>query len=166
MTIRSPPMPVRWSACRGSTAVDPAEVDVNVTLRHTSLKGDLVNSRSAQGDMKVRLENAGLDGRISTATQAPASGADPTQEYVQADRRGQEYLRIHEASRRTRSLARFKLIVDGRRQFYITGLRLAEGAKIVGPPGSRLRKTVNGVSMPIEARDYRSKIVVSATPGV
>lgn len=144
----------------------PADPTVHAQFRNASLKGDVVNSRTAQGDLDLRLENATLVGRVSSAVQSPAQGRLPSE-------------------------AEFRLIGDVKNSFeatdgafgtfvsldprsswtvtgtsYLTRLNIAPDAKLRAPEGHRLDVTVNGQKVDVsQAGSYQGAIVISVTKG-
>src|SRR5271168_2207259 len=51
---------------------------VTATFRNVALKGDIINSRTSQGDMGLTFENARITGSITTALAVSSTGKVPT----------------------------------------------------------------------------------------
>lgn len=132
--------------------------DVVATLRNTTLAGDFINTRTAQGDLTVKLDKATVKGAISTGIQAPVSGKAPTQE---------TYWQIGDV---VNTLAPSKdkngvvVSVGAGSQWlvtktsYLTQLNLAQGGSISAPPGYRLSMKVDGKPTPLAAKTYKGNI--------
>jgi hypothetical protein len=141
----------------------PASPDVLATLRDAALSGDLLNTRTAEGNMTVTLERTRLTGAISTGTQAPASGQDPTvNTYWQIgdvvntlaptrEKYGME-VQVGAGSRWTVT-----------RNSYLTALTVARGGVVGALPGRHLTLKVDGKARPLAAGSYRGAIELLVT---
>lgn len=156
---RQPGVPRAGYAYGNKTPADP---DLEVSLRNTELTGDVVNSRTSQGNLFLTLENATLEGRVSNAEQSPRTGAKPNE-------------------------ANFRLIGDVANAFgprkgtfgtyltldlgstwivtapsYLDKLTILPGAKLVGKDGTPVTISVDGVQMnPAKPGSYVGAIVVA-----
>lgn len=144
----------------------PADPNVYASFRNATLKGDVVNSRTEQGDLALVLENASLTGRVSTAVQSPAAGRLPSEA---------EFRLIGEVAN---SFGAAKgpfgafVTLDPRSVWtvtgtsYLNGLNLAPGARMVAADGYKLTVTADGKPVDVtHTGSYRGAIVVSVTKG-
>lgn len=141
-------------------AAEKYSPDVDVTLRATTLAGDLLNTRTEQGGLTVKLERAHLNGAISTGTQRPASGIDPT---------ANTYWQIGDVSNTlapTRDKNGVKVVVGTGSEWvvdkdsYLTELTLEKNATLRAPSGYRVQLLVNGKPERLAARNYRGTIAL------
>ena len=122
----------------------PADPDVYASIRNADLSGDLVNSRTAQGNLHVRLENARLTGRVSSATQSPATDKKPSFDNFRL------YGAVANTFGNTDGPYGTTLSIDSGSVWtvtaasYLTGLTILPHAGIVGPDGKPAHLTVNG----------------------
>jgi hypothetical protein len=141
----------------------PASPHVQATLRDTTLSGDLLNTRTAEGNMTVALERARLTGAISTGTQAPVSGQEPTVN---------TYWQIGEVTNTlapTREKYGMEVQVGAgsrwtvTRNSYLTVLTVARGGMVGALPGTRLTFKVDGKVRPLKAGSYNGAIELLVT---
>jgi hypothetical protein len=146
-----------------TTANGPLGPDVIASFKNVALNGDFINSRTAQGDLKLSFANARINGAISIASQAPASGAAPNADTYKligdvvntlgpsSNSNGLQ-LSLGKASTWTVT-----------RTSYLSSLTLASGAKLSAPKGSTLSLLINGVATPIKAGSYSGNVVVQVS---
>jgi hypothetical protein len=146
--------------------------DEFTTIRNSTLKGDFVNALTDKSSMNVKLEQASLTGAVTTATYVHAVGPngeklvmqDSTDLYKLIGEVNETYAPTKEAHGATVTLdGASSWTVD--KTSYLTGLTIAQGAKVSAPQGSKLTMTVNGVQKPIAAGEYKGKIVLTVAPG-
>ena len=145
--------------------VPPAGADtvVQALIRHTALRGDVVNSRTNQGGMVVTLRDARLVGAISTATAAPAGGAKPS---------AKTYYLIGDVENKFGSGTGpygLDVSLQGRSTWvvtktsYVTRLAIGAHARIAARGGMVVRLTVNGTEQPLKAGVYKGKIILAVS---
>jgi hypothetical protein len=140
--------------------------DVVATLRNTSLKGDLINARPAQGDMIVMLDKATLTGAITTAVARPSTGIAPTE----ATRRliG-DVVNIYGPSSEVTNGAQVTVgsgsIWSVAQTSYLTRLAIADGGTINAAAGSRVTLQVDGIDQPLRPGSYKGRIVLRVNAG-
>ena len=161
-----PPVGVQAPAGAPPGAANPTRTlnsDVAATFRHVTLKGDIINSRTAQGDMQVALESAHLNGAISIATAAASTGKAPTAAtyYLigevtntfgpSADKNGlQVRLDAHSSWTVTHTS-------------YLSALTLAPGARVSAAKGETVALQVDGQAVALKAGAYRGHVVLQVT---
>jgi hypothetical protein len=160
--MQAPPAPAAAEVAQREAAI-PATPHVLATLRDTALSGDLLNTRTLEGDMTVTLERARLTGAISTGTQAPASGQDPTVHTywhigdvatTLAPARGKYGMDVHVGAG-----SRWTVTKDS----FLTALTVAGKGAIGALPGSRLSFKVDGKTRPLVPGSYRGAIELRVT---
>ncbi len=138
---------------------------VKATFKNVALIGDILNSRTEQGDLVVNLNHATVTGAISTATAVWAKGVPATQKtyYLIGD--------VKNTLGATSNKFGLGVSLDGQSAWvidktsYLTGLTLAKGAKISAPKGHKVKMTVDGVAKSIDAGTYKGKIVLDVVSG-
>ncbi|MFT3763032.1 MAG: hypothetical protein QM761_10610 [Pseudoxanthomonas sp.] len=138
--------------------------DVDVVLRNVALNGDFLNTRTEEGALSLKLENASVVGAISTGAQAPIGGQEPTPEtYWQI---GDVVNTLGPASGKhgidVSVGSGSKWVVT--RDSYLTGLALADGAQIAAPPGYRLTLRVDGKDTTLTPGRYNGRIEFRVQP--
>ena len=139
-----------------------ADPDVRISFSNTKLTGDVINSRTQQGNLILDVEGVTLTGRVSSAVQSPAEGVPPTEERLRLIGEvtnsfgpgpgpfGTTF-QIDEVSR---------WIVTG--PSYLTGLILLPGARILNEAGEPATVTVDGKPVPAnKPGSYLGAIVVT-----
>ena len=124
--------------------------DVVVNLKHAALVGDLLNTRTAEGELKVNLEATRLHGAISTGTQKPITPMP----LVRANfwQIGEVTTALgpgpgpHGVAVALRDGASWTVT----RTSYLSSLSLDSGSKILAPDGHRLTLKVDGTPTPIK----------------
>ena len=145
----------------GGREKSDANPPVIATLRNATLVGDVINSRTAQGELRLSLDHARLTGAVSTAAQAPASGKAPDRETYRLI--GQ----VRNTFGPSHDRYGLDLSLDGgsswtvTRTSYLTALAIAPGARIAGKGGSGVVMTVDGKSVPIAPGSYRGAITLT-----
>jgi hypothetical protein len=141
----------------GAASVSPAVV---ATFRNVALKGDVINARTAQGDLNLTLENARITGSITTATAAAATGKVPT---------AKTYNLIGDVKNTfgpTTDRYGLQLTMDARSVWsvrqtsYLNRLTLADGARISAGKGHAVTLLVNGVRTAIAPGSYTGNVVL------
>ena len=141
---------------------------VTAVFRNVTLKGDIINSNTAESDVAVNLEKAAITGAITTAKGEHAVGKngeklvmqDKTDLYYLIGEETDTYCATNEKHGVIVSLdAESKWIVD--KNSYLTSLKVADGASITAPEGKKVTMTVNGAAKPIKAGEYKGKIVLT-----
>ena len=151
------PIPGIDAAAAGGNHQPAFSPDVIATLRHTRLVGDIYNGRPAQGGMSIRLEDAALQGRISTSRVEPASGHDPTQ------------ATFREIGRVTNTPSPMpghglSVALDRSARWTVTGtssltaLELSPGGTIEGAAQRHVRMTIDGRNVPVRPGRYHGAI--------
>jgi hypothetical protein len=144
-------------------ATNPALSTVTAIFRRVALTGDIINSRTSQGDLDLTFQSARLTGSITTASAASSTGKAPT---------AQTYTQIGEVKNTFGATADkygLQLTLDRHSSWtvdqtsYLTRLTLAEGATIVARKGFEVTLLVNGQRTPIKAGTYTGNIVLQAT---
>ena len=137
---------------------------VIATFKNVTLEGDIVNARTNQGGMDIKLEKSSLTGAITTANATSAMHGKPAKA---------KYFLIGEVKNifaPTSEKYGLKVSVDGASQWtvdqtsYLTELNVADGASISAPKGFNLKMKVNGAETPVKAGTYAGKIVLQVTP--
>jgi hypothetical protein len=137
---------------------------VHATFRNVTLKGDIINSRAAQGGMVIRLEKATLTGGVSTATAEPTTGKTATADtyYLIGD--------IKNTLAPSKEKDGLRLTVgDGStwmvdKTSYLNSLTIAPGATVAAKTGFTATLKVNGITKPIAAGTYSGKIALEVAP--
>jgi hypothetical protein len=159
----APAGPLPGPANPAGAADGTAPGAVTAVFRHVVLKGDIINSRTSQGDMSLTFESARIAGSITTAIAAPSTGKAPT---------AKTYTLIGDVKNTfgpTTDKYGLQLSLDRRSSWtvdqtsYLTRLTLAPGATIGAHPGFAVTLLVNGEETPIKAGTYIGKIVLRAT---
>lgn len=142
----------------------PADPDVHASFRNAVLKGDVVNSRTEQGGLDLVLENAALEGRVSSAVQSPAAGRLPSEA---------EFRLIGEVTNSFQPASGpfgTAVTVDGKSTWTVTGtsylnrLNLAPGARMQAPEGYKLTVTLGGKPVDVsKTGSYQGAIEVAVT---
>ena len=135
--------------------------DVIATFSNTALAGDMLNARTAEGDMTLRFKSATIAGALSTAIAAPSTGAEPTAETY--------YLigAVTNTLQPTADKGGLDISLDSRSRWsvtkscYLTRLTLAPGATIAGPDGAKATMTVDGKPVAIAPGSYAGRIVIA-----
>jgi hypothetical protein len=136
---------------------------VTASLNNVALRGDIIDSRTAQGDMRIALRHASLQGAISTATALPATEQKPTEStyYLIGDVKN-----ILAPATGPYGLA---LSLDGSSSWtvakssYLTRLTLAEGARVIAPRGYEVHLQVDGNVEPLRAGRYLGRILLDVS---
>jgi hypothetical protein len=144
-----------------SDAMDAGSPDVVATFSNVTLAGDMLNARTAQGDLTLTFEHAAITGALSTAIAAPKTGQEPTAETY--------YLigAVTNTLQPTDDKNGLGVSLDGASHWivtkpsYLTRLTLAPGAALTGPHGAKAAMTVNGKAVAIAPGSYSGKIVVA-----
>lgn len=144
----------------------PADPNIYASFRNTALKGDIINSRTEQGSLDLRLEKATLTGRVSSAVQSPAKGRLPSEA---------EFRLIGDVTNSFGpSNSKFGTFVtlDGESVWtvtetsYLDRLTLAPGAQMVAPAGAKLVVMMDGKPIdPARPGSYEGAITVTVTKG-
>jgi hypothetical protein len=146
--------------------------DEFTTIRNATLKGDFVNALTKKSSLNVKLVRSSLTGAVTTATSVHALG--PHGEKLVMQDSPALYKLIGEFTETygpTAEMHGATITLDSGSSWtvaktsYLTGLTIAEGARISAPKGSKLRMTVDGVEKPIAPGGYKGKIVLQVTPG-
>lgn len=134
---------------------------VNATFKNTTLNGDIVNSMTTKGAVNVTFNNATIKGAITTATATAAGTPSIDAPYYIGDVIN-TYCATNNEYGVTASLdADSNWVVD--KTSYLTGLTIADGAKITAPEGYKVTMTVNGAETNIAAGTYNGVIVLTVT---
>lgn len=133
--------------------------DVVATFRNTALKGDVINARVTQGDLSLTLDNASLEGAVSTAFATPVGvPTEQNRRLIGAVKNAFGFV-FH-----AKNGARVTLTPGSTwtvtRNSYLTELKLAEGATLKGAEGKPVTLQVNGTVTPLRAGTYTGKILV------
>jgi hypothetical protein len=113
------------------------------------------------GDIEVSFEKASITGAITTATSKGIGPVD--QEHF--DNIG----RLAFTYGVTGEKYGVKVSLDAASQWtvgktsYLTGLKIADGAVVGAPIGSRVAMTVDGAATPLQAGNYTGAIVLTVT---
>jgi hypothetical protein len=139
--------------------------DVSATFSHVRLDGDLIHAMSDLGQLTVTLgPHAVLEGAITTATTAPLTGEDPTQ---------QTYLLIGQVRNSFGAATGphgLTVVLNAgsewavRTTSYLGTLKLASGAVLRATRGNGIALIVNGVKTPIKPGTYTGQIVLKVLP--
>jgi len=146
--------------------------DEFTTIRNAALKGDFVNALTDKSSLNVKLEHASLTGAVTTATYVHAVGHNG-EKLVMQDSSDLYYLigEVNETYAPTNDAHGAAVTVDGTSSWtvdktcFLTGLKIASGAKISAPNGKKLTMIVDGAEKPIAAGEYKGKIVLQVAPG-
>jgi hypothetical protein len=147
--------------------------DEFTTIRNATLKGDFVNALTDKSSLNVKLEHASLTGAVTTATYVHAVGHNG-EKLVMQDSPDLYYLigEVNETYAPTKEAHGATVTLDASSSWtvdktsYLTGLKIASGAKVSAPSGSKLTMTVDGAEKPIAPGEYKGKIVLRVAPGV
>jgi hypothetical protein len=159
----APAGPLPGPANPAGAADGNAPSAVTANFRHVALTGDIINSRTSQGDMNLTFQSARITGSITTASAASSTGKAPT---------AQTYTLIGEVKNTfgpTTDKYGLQLTLDRHSSWtvdqtsYLTRLTLAAGATIVARKGFEVALLVNGQKTPIKAGTYTGNIVLQAT---
>lgn len=138
--------------------------DVNVNIRNSELKGDIAHGMINSANMSVYLQNATLEGAISTSETHPSSGNEPTRE---------TFATVGEVDNTYQAIQSEKALfvsVDGNSTWlvdktsYLDQLILAEGAVLKSATNKPLMLLVNGKSHKIEAGVFTGDITIEVSP--
>jgi len=137
--------------------------DVNVNVRNSELEGDIAHGMINSANMSVYLQNATLEGAISTSETHPSSGSEPTREtFATVGEVDNTYKAIQ--SEKTLSVSldwNSTWLVD--KTSYLDQLILAEGAVLKSANNKPLKLLVNGKSHKIEAGVYTGDITIKVS---
>ncbi|WP_157971433.1 hypothetical protein [Dyella sp. C9] len=134
--------------------------DIVADFHRVHLHGDLLNGMTDVGDMIITLQDATVEGAISTSTTSPCSGKPPTRET------------LHDIGCVANALGSntgphgARLSLDGTSRWvvdktsYLNELTLAPGAVVSGAQGQPLTLLVNGVKTPLKPGSYKGKLVI------
>ncbi len=142
-----------------------ASPDIVATLRNATLEGDLLNGRTEQGDLLVKLEHARLTGAVSSSQIKPATGDEltaATRQWIgvvvntlgpspQAGRGTQ--VSVDATSRWTVA-----------RSSWLTKLAIARGGQLLAPRGARLELLVDGRPRKLAPGNFTGDIELRVTP--
>jgi hypothetical protein len=163
--LMAPTGPLPGQANPAVAADGTAPGAVSAVFRHVALTGDIINSRTSQGDMSLTFESARITGSITTATAAPSTGKAPT---------AKTYTLIGDVKNTfgpTTDQYGLQLSLDRRSSWtvdqtsYLTRLTLAPGATIGAHAGFAVTLLVNGQKTPIKPGTYTGNIVLQAARG-
>jgi hypothetical protein len=140
---------------------------VNATFRNMSMKGDIINSMTAERDVVVNLEKATITGAITTATAVHAVGRNG-EKLVMQDKNDLYYIIGEETDTycSTDNKYGMKVSLDNNSNWvvdktsYLTDLAIAEGGALTAPKGFKVTMTVDGAAKEIKAGTYKGKIVL------
>jgi len=143
---------------------------ITATFKNMTLKGDIVNAMTGQGDIIVNFEKAAITGAISTATGVHDVGPNG-EKLVMKEETDLYYLigKEKETLCETNDKYGVKVSLDSNSSWiidktsYLTGLTIADGASITAPAGYKVSMTVNGVEKPVKAGEYKGKIKIVVT---
>ena len=152
-------------AAHGAMPAPPPDAgpDVQVLLRNTKLAGDFVNTRTGEGGLIVKLENATVTGAITTGTQAPVGGKEPGEKTY---RLIGDVVNHYEPTPGPHGVevsvgSGSQWVV--KRTSYLNHLELTKGGTIVAPEGYRLTLEVNGKPQPLRPGNYAGAIVLEVS---
>lgn len=138
----------------------PAHDEVEVHFTGCNLNGDIINAQAEDHEMVLTFAGCTLTGAISTGKAAHTQGkpeeskwwliglVDDTLEPVEKDK-----------GTKAEFDAASKWIVD--KTCYLSGLTIAEGAKVEAAEGHTLTMTVDGKETAIVPGTYAGKIVMT-----
>jgi hypothetical protein len=143
---------------------------VSATFKNVTLNGDIVTSMTSSSDVVVRFEKASITGAITTAT-AKHAVAPNGEELTMKDETDLYYLigEVENTYEPTRDKYGINVSLDAgsswvvNKTSYLTGLTIADGAKITAPEGYNLSMTVDGAGKKINAGAYKGKIVLKVS---
>jgi len=150
---------------QGAPAMEkkPGEDDVHATIRNATLDGDLINTRTQQGAMTVTLENATLNGAISTGTQAPVSGEAPTQAtYWLIGNVVNTLGATPDKTGVSVTVGKGATWVVTRTS-YITDLNIAPGGAVKAPAGYRVSLSRNGKAVALRPGHYAGALTLTTS---
>jgi hypothetical protein len=139
--------------------------NVVATFRNVTLKGDVINSMTARGDMMVTFQDAAITGAITTAacrSRADVDGRKLSREtchYI-----GDvvnTYCATDDAYGMKVSLENASWIVD--ETSYLNELSISSDATVSAPGGFGVKMTVDGIDTPIKPGKYEGKIVLAVS---
>ncbi|MFT4197831.1 MAG: hypothetical protein QM601_07980 [Pseudoxanthomonas sp.] len=157
-----PGAPVGVQAPGGGDApkAPPASPDVDVSLRGVTLNGDFVNTRTKEGALKVALDGSTVVGAITTGTQTPRGGKDPTEAtYWQIGDVINTYAPVHDphgVSVQVGGGSRWVVTKTS----YLQSIDLAQGGQIAAAPGYTLALSVDGKPQPLRPGHYQGDITL------
>jgi len=134
--------------------------NIVATFRHVHLHGDLLNGMTDIGDMLVTLQQASIEGAISTSTTTPCSGKPPTRATLH------EIGCVNNALGPNSGKHGLQLTLDGASHWtvtetsYLNRLTLAPGAVVDAVYGKHVVLLVDGAVVPLKAGSYHGKIVL------
>jgi hypothetical protein len=146
-----------------TAANGPLGPDVIASFRNVTLNGDFINSRTAQGNLKLSFANARVNGAISIANQAPVSGVAPDADTYKLIGDVVNTLGPSSTSNGLQLSLGKATTWTVTRTSYLSSLTLAPGAKLNAPTGTMLSLVVNGVATPIKAGSYSGNLVVQVS---
>lgn len=139
------------------------DTPVTVAFRHVALRGDIINSRTNQGEMTLTLQDASLTGAISTAVATSATGVKPTEKtyYLIGDVKNAFGPAVGPFGLAVAVGGHSSWVVD--KTCYLTKLAIAPGATISAPPGYQLHLSVGGHERSLRPGTYSGQIVLEVS---
>jgi hypothetical protein len=146
--------------------------DVNAVFSNMAMNGDIINGFTASGSVNVTFKNAVITGAITTATtdhplmkNETITRETPEFYYFIGEVNNIFGAKPEDTHGVAVSLdAGSKWIVD--RTSYITSLTIDKSAGVTAPEGYSVTMTVNGVTTPVKAGDYKGQIVLKVAKNV
>lgn len=135
---------------------------IEASFRHVALKGDIVNAMTRLAGMAVSLEDASIQGGISTSTASHAHGEPTAKSFRLIGDMKETFGPVDGKQGLTLSLGHNASWTVSKTS-YLTGLTISDNAKISAPEGYHVTLTVNGQSKPLAAGDYQGAIVLEVS---
>jgi hypothetical protein len=166
-----PGAPVGQGKASAGGSISGASNEINAvtaTFRNMIMKGDIINSMTAERDVVVNFEKATITGAITTATAVHAVGRNG-EKLVMQDKNDLYYIIGEETDTYCATDNRYgmKVSLDKNSNWvvdktsYLTGLAIAEGGAVTASKGFKVTMTVDGAIKEIKAGTYTGKIVLS-----
>ena len=138
----------------------PAHNEVEANFSNCTITGDFLNAQAEDHEMVLSFKNCTVTGAITTGTTTHAKGEPSAEQWWLIGDVASTYAPVAEDKGTTASFdADSRWIVD--KTCYLSGLTLAEGAKVEAPAGKTLTMTVDGADTAISAGTYTGKIVLT-----
>ena len=138
----------------------PAHNEVEANFSNCTIIGDFLNAQAEDHEMVLNFQNCTVTGAITTGTTTHAKGEPSAEQWWLIGDVESTYAPVAKNKGTTASFdADSRWIVD--KTCYLSGLTLAEGAKVDAPAGKTLTMTVDGADTTISAGTFTGKIVLT-----
>ncbi|MFT4249049.1 MAG: hypothetical protein QM581_13630 [Pseudomonas sp.] len=127
-------------------------------LSNASVRGDVYHALTGKGGLKVELRNAALTGAISLATTRPSSGHAPTHATFETVNDVVDTSGFSTTDEPLEVALEAASVWTVTGDSYLSGLDIAQGARIAAPSGQKLRLELDGRQIEPKAGHYSGKI--------